>query len=98
MKDFVTFHFGLYHWPPDVKKVAYFNQVISLDCLARGNERQHKPNCYRALLARKEKGERLRDDSWGQKARKSSSYVRQGDPVEIKVTNIEHLTSTFAIV
>ena len=76
-------------------KVTYFNQVISLYCLARDQELSN--NTPTATGRRKPfvvKDSRSLDGSSGQKARGSRSTFGQGDLLQIRVTHIEHPTST----
>ena len=76
-------------------KVAYFNQVISLGLFGQGSRAIQPPPT--ATGRRKPfviKDSRSQDASSGQKARKSRSTFGQGDLLQIRVTHIEHPTST----
>ena len=83
------------HWPPDVKeRFTYFNQVISLDCLARDQDLLNKtPTATGRRKPFVVEDPRSRDGSSGQKARESRSTFGQGDLLQIRVTHIEHPTS-----
>ena len=76
-------------------KVAYFNQVISLNFLAR--DQKLSSNTPTATGRRKTfvvEDPRSRDGLSGQKSRESRSTFGQGDLLQIRVTHIEHPTST----
>ena len=70
-----------------------------MDCLARDQGLLNKiQSAIGHIKQVKAKGARSRDGSSGQKACESSLYFVQDDILEIKVTHVEHLTSTAAIV
>ena len=99
LSTLVDFSSGLNYWLPDVKKVAYLNQGLSLDGLAsnRGLFTKTATAIERSKQVNAE-GARSRDGFSGQKACESSIDFGQGDLVEIKATLVENLTSTPAIV
>ena len=84
---------------PTSSEVAYLNKVASMDFLAGIKDSQPR-NLPASGRSKREKAKvaRSRDGSSEHKSSESSIYFGQGDLVEIKVTHIEHLTSTPAIV
>ena len=95
----IDFSSGLDHFPPDVKESHILKTSDIPGLLGQGSRTLNKtPNAIGRSRQVKTKGARSRDGSSGQKACESSIYIEKGDLVEIKVTHIEHLTSTPAIV
>ena len=93
----VDFSSGLNHWPFDIRKVTYFNQVIYLDCLSEIKDFE-KETAVRRSNSVEEKVQDRRDGLSDQKAERIKYLrTRQVDLAEIRVTFIEYRTRIVVI-
>ena len=92
------FRVGLLATRRQEKLHAFINRYPWIVCSGNKDSQTKTPTAIGRSKHVKAKGARSRDGLSGQKARDSSIYIGQGDLIEIKVTHIEHVTSTSAIV